>query len=460
MITQAKCKSLIDLAVKHARKRVDGIEVLITASNVATSRFANNGMTQNQSPEHVEIQVRVLSGKRQLRLSSDQLGVAAIKALVDKAITGVGLLAEDPKLQPLVSQQTPGVKGQLPHKLPSRCNRRTARFAASDRAEAVNAITYVAKSKGLQAAGVVATGTLLQALGNSAGVFRFHQETSAECSITMLHKSPVDGSESTGWSKAHSTNVADIDAKALAERAAQKAIASANPKEIAPGSYTVIMEPSAVLDLVWFVLSDFTGTSHQDKLSCFTGKVGQKLLGNNITITDDPYHPLQAGAPFDGEGLWRQPVTLVENGTIKGLVYGRRSAAALGAVATGHGLPEPSPEGEFPANMVVAGGKSSLEDMIKSTKRGILLTRVWYVRDVDPVTKIVTGMTRDGTFLIEDGVITGGIRNLRFNQSLLAMLKNVEMLGEPVRAAGEEGQPAVVPAMKVNGFNFASTTRF
>ncbi|MBX9723064.1 MAG: hypothetical protein K2X81_16805, partial [Candidatus Obscuribacterales bacterium] len=193
---------------------------------------------------------------------------------------------------------------------------------------------------------------------------------------------------------------------------------------------------------------------------CFLDQVGKKILGPNINITDDVFHPLQSGSFFDGEGLDRQKVELVKNGVIQNLVYGRRSAKHFNTNATGHGLPEPTTMGEHPVNLVVAGGNNSLEQIISGTERGVLLTRVWYVREVDPSSKIVTGMTRDGTFLVENGKIKHGVRNLRFNQSLIEMLNNVTQLGMPVRSAGEESFPAVVPAMKIADFNFASTTKF
>lgn len=457
MFTQARCESLIALAVKHAGRRVDGIEVTISGADVATSRFANNGMTQNQSPDRVEISVRVQKGGKQARLACDQLGAADIKQLVDNAILAASFLEKDAGMLPMVNKTQAGKL--LSARGFNRYDTGTARLSPDARAQEVADIIEVASGKQLVSAGVFASGSHFYAIGNNKGLFRFHRESSAECSITMRHFNAA-GEESTGWTKAHSTRAGDIDAAAMARRAAHKAVASANPRELTPGRYTVILEAPAVLDLLCFLWGDFAGTSHVDKLSCFLNRVGQKVLGDNITIVDDPYHALQAGAPFDGEGIARQPVTLVENGVIKNLVFGRRSATKLGATPTGHGLQEPSAEGEYPLNLVVSGGSHSLEQMIASTKRGILLTRVWYVREVDPTTKIVTGMTRDGTFLVENGEIKTGIKNMRFNQSLIEMLNNVVFLGPSVRTAAEEGFPAVLPAMTVEDFNFSSVTRF
>jgi predicted Zn-dependent protease len=188
--------------------------------------------------------------------------------------------------------------------------------------------------------------------------------------------------------------------------------------------------------------------------------VGKTLLGKNITITDDVYHPEQLGAPFDGEGMPRQRVVLVDQGVVKNLVYSRRSAKEAGTKPTGHGFALPNEYGEAALNLVVAGGKTSVDEMIASTDRGLLVTRLWYIREVDPYEKIMTGMTRDGLFLIDKGKISKAARNFRFNQSVLEMLRNVESLGPAQRAAGEEAFEMVVPPMKIREFHFSEVTKF
>ncbi|MBZ0187853.1 MAG: TldD/PmbA family protein, partial [Candidatus Obscuribacterales bacterium] len=273
-------------------------------------------------------------------------------------------------------------------------------------------------------------------------------------SVTMVAE------DSTGWAKMVSPYSKSVDPAGLGATALSKARLSANPKEIEPGSYEAILEPSAVLDLLGFILWDFAGTSHIDRRSCLLDMVGQKVFGDNITIYDDVYHRDQAGPTFDGEGMTRQAIPIIEGGVLKNLIYGRGSASQVGLPPTGHGLSVPSNMGEYAMNPVLHGGKSSLPEMIASTEKGILLSRVWYVRDVDPARKILTGMTRDGTFMIEHGEIAYGVKNLRFNISLKDLLNNVIALSPTERAAGEETSPAVVPAMKVEGFKFTETTRF
>jgi predicted Zn-dependent protease len=215
-----------------------------------------------------------------------------------------------------------------------------------------------------------------------------------------------------------------------------------------------------VLDLVGFLFYDFAGTCIADQRSCFNKRMGKKILGENITLHDDAFHPLQSGAPFDGEGIPRQKILLIDKGVPSNLVYSRATAKKMKAKPTGHGFSLPNDMGEAPMNLVFAGGESSVDEMVRSTGRGILVTRLWYIRDVDPYEKVLTGMTRDGTFLVQNGKVSGGIRNFRFNQGILEMLSNVEMMGPSVRAAGEESFEMVVPPMRVREFNFSEVTKF
>jgi predicted Zn-dependent protease len=301
---------------------------------------------------------------------------------------------------------------------------------------------------------VFSSGQTATALFNSRGLHAFHEESISEFSVTML------GATSSGWTKKTAHQWQELGPEIMADRAARKALESTAPREVAPGKYTVILEPAAVLDLLGFLVLDFSGLAVLEKRSCFTGRVGQKLLGDDINIRDDAYHPTQGGASFDGEGMPRQRVQLVESGVIKGLVYARQTAHKTGTTPTGHGFPLPNEFGEAPMNIVMEGGKASVDEMVRSTERGLLVTRVWYIREVDPFQKILTGMTRDGTFWIEDGKAQYGVRNFRFNQSIIEMLKQVEMMSTPQRAAGEESFEMVLPAMKVRDFNLTSTTKF
>jgi predicted Zn-dependent protease len=266
--------------------------------------------------------------------------------------------------------------------------------------------------------------------------------------------------DSSGWAKASSCDLRGLDPVALARSAARKAAGSRDPRELPAGRYTVILEPAAVLDLVGQMFADFSGTAIRDGRSFLNDRIGKKLFGENITVYDDAAHHLQSGAAFDAEGVPRRRLILVEDGVVREIAYCRQAAALAGVAPTGHGFPLPNDTGEAPMNIVIAGGDTSVEEMVAATERGILVTRLWYIREVDPYEKIFTGMTRDGTFLVEGGQVTSGVRNFRFNVGLMEMLSNVEALSPAARASGEETFDMVVPAMKVRGFNFTEVTRF
>lgn len=292
------------------------------------------------------------------------------------------------------------------------------------------------------------------AVGNSRGLFATYSETHSQFSTTM-QEDPA-----ASWAKADSADVRSIHPQKLAEQASRKAHLAVEAKELAPGRYTVILEPAAVLDLVGFLFYDFAATAVQDKRSCLNDRMGEQLFGKSISITDDVFHPLQKGAPFDGEGMPRQQVLLVDRGVPKNLVYSRASAKAARKKPTGHGFALPNEYGEAPMNLVFSGGDSSVEKMVASTDRGLLVTRLWYIREVDPYEKVMTGMTRDGLFLVENGSVTSAAKNFRFNQSLIEMLKNVELMSPASRTTGEESFEMVVPSMKVRDFHFSEVTKF
>src|SRR5260370_14456792 len=219
----------------------------------------------------------------------------------------------------------------------------------------------------------------------------------AQCSITAM------GADSSGWAKESSCAVSALDTQALARGASDTASASAQPADLPGGRYPVILEPAAVLDLVGQMMADFSATAVEDGRSFLAGRPHEKLFGENISIADDVYYPAQSGAPFDGEGVPRKRLALVEGGVVGQLAYSRQAARKAGTEPTGHGLPLPNEYGEAPANIVIAGGDSTVDQMIASTRRGLLVTRLWDIREGHPYQKILTGRTRDGTFLIQGG---------------------------------------------------------
>jgi predicted Zn-dependent protease len=470
LLTESHCQTIVDLALAEAakvareRRIKSDVEVSITSSNIATSRFANNEMTQNQAPSLDLLSVRVIAGGRQARQDGGDLSEGGVRQLVRQAFDATQLLAAEPDLPPMIGPRDP-VMGKASLSRFGRYDPRTAALTAADRAEQIKQVIALAEAKGANAAGIYATGERVNCIGNSLKLFRYYRDTSCEFSVTIVK----DGA--TGWAKAQRSRAADVDVAQLTKRALDKALQSADPGEIAPGKYTAILEPAAVLDLLAYLWWDFAGTSHTDQLSCLLGKVGKKIFDKRINIYDDVQHALTSGCPFDGEGLPRRRVQLVEGGVLKNLVHGRRNALQFGggAAPTGHGLPEPSPVGEMPLNLIVEGDDqrpsiataSDMMDLVGPGQQAVLLTRVWYVREVDPSTKLLTGMTRDGTFLVENGKVVKALKNLRFNISVIDLLNNVLALGQSVVTAGEEGfPPAVIPPMMVRDFNFTEVTRF
>jgi len=441
----------------------DEVEALIYGGRSALTRFANNTIHQNVAEENISVSVRTVFGGRTARATTNKLDDESLKRVVQASESLARVQHPDADLLPIPDA---GEGARATHANPSRHFEQTAAITPEQRAEAVKKIVGAAQKHKLTTAGIFSTAETVEGLFNSRGLSDWHTQTSSEISITML------AADSSGWQKANSPNVANLDAAALAEIAAAKAAKSAAPHEIPAGKYTVILEPAAVLDMAGFMFWDFGGLAVLDQRSFLTNRVGTKLFGDNINIWDDVAHPLQSGSPFDGEGLPRQRLQLVENGVVKRLVYARATAAkmtksehkdSVGPIApTGHGFSLPNEMGEAPMNLVFAPPRDSktVDQMIASTERGVLVTRLWYIREVDPYEKILTGMTRDGTFYVEDGKVRYGVRNFRFNESLIHMLSNVEEMGIPVRASGEESFDMVVPAMKVRDFNFTEVTRF
>ena len=469
MLTSEQAGEVFDRIKKLSS--ADEIEVLFSGGRFALTRFANNTIHQNVEEENHVVSVRTVFGGRTARATTNRFDDESLRQVVKSSEALAKVQHPDLDLLPMPTTEEaagllPGESPDSTRSLPSRYFESTAAITPELRAEGVRKIVAVADRHAFTTAGVYSSGESFEGIFNSRGLSRWHTQTSAEISITML------AADSSGWQKANSPDVAKLDPLRLAEVAAQKAVDSANPKEIPAGKYTVILEPAAVLDVVGFMFWDYSGMAILDQRSFLTGRIGTQLFGENITIIDDVAHPLQAGSSFDGEGVLRRRVSLVENGVVKRVVYARGTAErmkrsehkdSVGPIeATGHGFSLPNEMGEMPLNIVIAphGETQSIDKMIASTERGIVVTRLWYIREVEPFEKMLTGMTRDGTFYVENGKVKGGVRNFRFNESLIHMLSNVEAMSEPVRACGEESFDMVVPAMKVKDFNFTEVTKF
>ena len=461
MLTQDQAANIFTRIKKHAT--AEEVECLFYGGRSALTRFANNTIHQNVAEENYGVSVRTVFSGRTARATTNKFDDQSLRDVVSASESLARVQERDTDLLP-VPDAGEGARATL--EIPSRHFQATAALTPEQRAEAVGKIVSIAQKHRLTTAGIFSSAEGVEGIFNSRGLSNWHTQTSAEISITMLAE------DSSGWQKSNSPDVTKLNPQALAETAAKKAVESAGPREISAGKYTVIFEPAAVLDMVGFMFFDFGGLAILDQRSFLNNRIGPRLFGENISIWDDVAHPLQAGPSFDGEGVRRKNVQLVENGVVKRLVYARataekmRSSEHAGKIGpiepTGHGFPIPNEMGEGPMNIVFEPPRDpkTVEQMVSSTERGILVTRLWYIREVDPYEKILTGMTRDGTFLVENGQLVCGVRNFRFNQSLIEMLSNVEQMSTPVRTSGEESFDMVVPAMKVRDFNFTEVTKF
>jgi PmbA protein len=429
---EQELRRIIDTVLRLAKSTgAKETEVHVDETADSLTRFANNAIHQNVAEHGLNVSIRTVVDHRTARATTNRLDEDSLRAAIEASLSLAHSQPKDPHLLPL-----PGRQG---YRKVNRFAKDTATLTPEERARAVRRACDLAIQNGQVAAGIFASGLQQSAMGNSRGLFAAYRETHAEFSITM-QETPA-----ASWAKANAASVRAFDPQKLAQRASEKAHMAVDARELPPGRYTVILEPAAVLDLVGFLFYDFAATALQDKRSCLNDRTGKPLFGKNVSITDNAYHPLQLGAPFDGEGIPRRQVLLVDRGVPRNLVYSRASARSARKKPTGHGFALPNEYGEAPMNLVFAGGDSSLEKMVSTTERGLLVTRLWYIREVDPYEKVI---------------VTTAVRNFRFNQSILSMLRNVEQLGPAVRATGEEAFEMVVPAMKVRDFHFSEVTKF
>jgi len=448
-MNRAESQAILEQAVSAAGDRE--IEAVLGGGISELTRFANNEITQNVSERRYVLSIRVARGLRTGRATGNDLsreGIARLKAQADAA---AALSPEIPDLLPVPGPQDyRAVDGTDPE---------TASLGPEARAREVSRAIARCRAAGVEAAGIYETGcgTIGDygmvgplALANSAGLLAYHQSTGASFRISAM-----DGTAS-GWAGAESHRAADIDGEALADRAVGKCARSRAPAVWEPGRYTVVLEPAAVADLIEDMSSISLGAlAVQEGRSFLSGRIGSRVMGENITLRDDPYHPLHRGCPFDAEGMATLPVAIIERGVAKSPVYDRVTAARDGLESTGHGLSVPNPIGPVAGNLVLEGGSGSADDLVAGVERGLLVTRVWYTNVVDPMTVTLTGMTRDGLFAIEDGKVTGAVRNFRFNQSVVQMLNEVEAMSAVERVEG-----VVCPGLRVRSFHMSSGTEF
>ncbi len=426
-------------------------ELVLGGGREDLTRFGENRITQNVSEERYELRIRARIGKRQGLATTNDFSSAGLEACVDEAVDLAKIQSESDRVIPFHVGDERSEDAAW--------SEDTASQDAAARADWVRRAVDLAAADDIELGGIALSseGTIADygeiepfAIASSTGLYRFGRKTRAVFEVS------AQKDEGAGRSRVLARSVADIDPEAVAADACRRCLESRDPATIEAGKSTVIFEAEAVQDLLFFLTYlGFNGLGAAEKRSALADKLGEKVFGDLVTLKEEPGHPGLFGIGFDGEGVDTRPTTLIEQGVMKSFLHDRSSAAMMGQEATGHGLPAPNPWGAFLRFPVLAGGEQSLEELIGGVERGVFVTRLWYTNVVDPMRMSVTGMTRDGTFLIENGALAGPVKNFRFNQSLLDLFGNIEALGQE-QSLGS----MVLPHLRVKDFNFTSGTDF
>lgn len=431
-------QTLISRVLKMSQS--DAANVAINSNVTNNLRFAANQVSTAGSVSDINIQITSNYGPKHATVVTNNTSDEALLAAMRQSEALAKLAPDDPEALPdLGPQNIKSVNAWFTD---------TAGLSAADLIKAgLTALEPARKANDLNVAGYLVVNQASSSLGNSKGLFAYHRSTNANYTVTAR---TADGTGS-GWAGAEHPDWRQLDIGAVSARAIDKARLSRNPVAIEPGRYTVIMEPQAVGDLVQLIGFYADARASDEGRSPFTkqgggNKIGEKIMDPRVSLIADPFDPMILSQPWDGDGLPLGKQVFVDHGILKELYYSRWWAKKMNKQPTG-----------APTSFIMTGGTDSVDDMIKSTQRGVLVTRLWYLREVDPRTILYTGLTRDGTFLIENGKISKAVKNFRFNDSPLFMLNNLEAIGRPVRLAGTEaGGAVVVPPIKVKDFNFTS----
>ncbi len=424
----------------------DQTEALVWSADDELTRFTHNLVHQSVAAADVSVRVRAIVGKRTGVAVTNALDDASLRETVSRAAEMAKLAPEDPQLPRLPS----GGATQAPE---GAYVRETAEATPQVRAQMCDAIFTSAEHRDYWCAGYVTTGSTGVSIVNSSGACASFDGTDSGVNVKM------NAGDSTGFAEGYDKDVTRLDARGIGSASAQKAADSTHPRSVEPGEWTVILEPAAFGELFAYLADHFSAQSFDEGSSFLSDGLGKTYLGENVTIGDDYAHPLNPGMPFDYEGQPTQRLALIEDGVAKNVVTDSYWANKLARENTGHALPAPNAYGPQASHLVVSPGRKPVAELLSETKRGLLVTRFWYIRTVDQKKAIVTGMTRDGTFLIEDGRIAGGVRNMRFNQSIIEALQRCEF-GNALHRTGGYSYSLVVPAVKIEGFRFSSGTEF
>lgn len=438
VLTRQQSQDVVDKVLRLSR--AEGCDVNLGSNVTGNTRFAANQLSTSGGVEDVQLVVQSSFGPKHAVVTTNDLSDASLERVVRQSETLARLAPDDPEaMPPLPAQQYSTVNAFFDS---------TANLSPEERARAaLTALEETRRAGDITAAGFIVSGQNSNCVANRNGLFAYHRSTTSNYTLTVR---TTDGTGS-GWAAADDQDWRRLDVRGVAQRAIEKARASRSPVAIEPGRYTVIMEPQAVGDLVQLMVFYMGAREADEGRSPFVkpeggNKIGERIVDPRISIISDPQDPQLLAQPFDGQGLPLGRQVWVDNGVLQQMFYTRFWAQRSNKQATG-----------FPSSVKMTGGEQTTEQLIASTERGVLVTRLWYLREVDPRTILYTGLTRDGTFLIENGRISKSVRNFRFNDSPLFMLNNLEALGRTSRLAGTEaGGDVVMPSVKVRDFSFTS----
>jgi predicted Zn-dependent protease len=423
------------------RSSAEQTEVMVSEWDSALTRFANNGIHQNVAERNAQLRVRVVKQGRTGVASVNQMSQQAAADVLRRAIA----IAE---LQPK-SEVVP-MPGPAPARSIDAWSESTAAATPEERADFVQAICRRAEKAGLKAFGAFSTGAAQTAIANSEGVFHRHQGTQATVNSVVM------GEAGSGYADRGGIDVRELDKDELAEEVIEKAKRNQNAQPVEAGTYEVVLEEYAVAEMLEFMsFMGFSALAAQEERSFM--RLGERITGEAVTIWDDGLDRSGLPAPFDFEGVPKQRVELIKDGVARGLVYDMQTATRQGTQSTGHGLPAPNTEGPFAVNLFMQPGSVPKAELASEIKRGIWVTRFWYVRIVHPKASIITGMTREGTFLIENGKITRPVKDLRFTQSILQALEGTVAISRSSKLQiGEFIGATRAPALRLKAFSFTS----
>ncbi|GLR17519.1 TldD/PmbA family protein [Portibacter lacus] len=426
-----EAKEIMSRALKFSS--ADGCEISLSGNISGNIRYARNTVSTAGVNSNQNMTVQSNFGKKVGVATIDEFDDASLEKVVKRAEELAKLSPESPEFMPPLGPQT--------YEESKTAIQKTAEITPEFRAEVAASSINPAKKNGITAAGFFDDYSGFNSMMNSNGLFAFNKNTGMNFTVTMR----TDDGTGSGWSTRDYNDVSMFDAAEASQIAIDKALMSREAKAIEPGKYTVILEPAASIGLLGNMFRSFNARSADEGRSFMAkegggNKLGERIVDERVNVYSDPFNEIVPTSTWTGDGFPRKKIDWLENGVVKNLSYSRFWADKKGV--------DPVP---FPRNAIMEGGDASLEDLIKDTKKGILVTRLWYIRGVDPQTLLYTGLTRDGTFYIENGKIKHPIKNFRFNESPIIMLNNLETLGKQVRIDGN-----LIPYMKIRDFTFTS----